>query len=118
MVPDADKKGLPRVVDSLFVSSKTKQNIRVLCNLLYRTAYDIRTANSKERLLDQKIPASYLALEKVISRSSLIYSSLLTKDLKIDNLACTIIFQVVIFGYFYSFRLFVLTLFYYLIDSS
>lgn len=66
MVPDADKKGLPRVVESLFVSSKTKQNIRVLCNLLYRTAYDIRTANSKERLLDQKIPASYLALEKVI----------------------------------------------------
>uniref|UniRef100_A0A8R1XUT2 non-specific serine/threonine protein kinase n=1 Tax=Onchocerca volvulus TaxID=6282 RepID=A0A8R1XUT2_ONCVO len=66
MVPDADKKGLPRVVESLFVSSKTKQNIRVLCNLLYRTAYDIRTANSKERLLDQKIPASYLALEKIV----------------------------------------------------
>uniref|UniRef100_A0A915PJA2 non-specific serine/threonine protein kinase n=1 Tax=Setaria digitata TaxID=48799 RepID=A0A915PJA2_9BILA len=66
MVPDADKKGLPRVVESLFVSSKTKQNIRVLCNLLYRTAYDIRTVNCKERLLDQKIPASYLALEKIV----------------------------------------------------
>ncbi|CAG9533559.1 unnamed protein product [Cercopithifilaria johnstoni] len=66
MVPDADKKGLPRVVDSLFISSKTKQNIRMLCNLLYRTAFDIRTANSKERLLDQKIPASYLALEKIV----------------------------------------------------
>ncbi|KAL3998140.1 Ankyrin repeats (3 copies) family protein [Acanthocheilonema viteae] len=66
MVPDADKKGLPRVVESLFISSKTKQNIRMLCNLLYRTAYDIRTANSKERLLDQKIPASYLALEKIV----------------------------------------------------
>ncbi|KAM3721655.1 Leucine-rich repeat serine/threonine-protein kinase [Dirofilaria immitis] len=66
MVPDADKKGLPRVVESLFVSSKTKHNIRMLCNLLYRTAYDIRTANSKERLLDQKIPASYLALEKIV----------------------------------------------------
>ncbi|EFO25986.1 TKL/LRRK protein kinase [Loa loa] len=66
VVPDADKKGLPRVVESLFVSSKTKQNIRVLCNLLYRTAYDIRIANSKERLLDQKIPASYMALEKIV----------------------------------------------------
>ncbi|VDK83805.1 unnamed protein product [Litomosoides sigmodontis] len=66
IVPDADKKGLPRVVESLFVSSKTKQNIRLLCNLLYRTAYDIRMANSKERLLDQKIPASYLALEKIV----------------------------------------------------
>ncbi|KHN76857.1 Leucine-rich repeat serine/threonine-protein kinase 1 [Toxocara canis] len=64
LVPDADKKGLPRVVDSMFVSSKTKHNIRALCNLLYRTAFDIRTAGSKERLLDQKIPASYLALEK------------------------------------------------------
>nr|CDP90956.1 Bm6044, isoform b [Brugia malayi] len=66
MVSDADKKGLPRVVESLFVSSKTKQNIRALCNLLYHTAYDIRTANSKERLLDQKIPASYMALEKIV----------------------------------------------------
>ncbi|VDN19130.1 unnamed protein product [Gongylonema pulchrum] len=64
MVPDADKKGLPRVVESVYVSSKTKQNIRALCNLLYRTAYDIRSVGSKERLLDQKIPASYLALEK------------------------------------------------------
>uniref|UniRef100_A0A915AF19 non-specific serine/threonine protein kinase n=1 Tax=Parascaris univalens TaxID=6257 RepID=A0A915AF19_PARUN len=66
LVPDADKKGLPRVVDSMFVSSKTKYNIRALCNLLYRTAFDIRTAGSKERLLDQKIPASYLALEKIV----------------------------------------------------
>ncbi|VDN03509.1 unnamed protein product [Thelazia callipaeda] len=66
MVSDADKKGLPYVVESLFVSSKTKQNIRTLCNLIYRIAYDIRTAGSKERLLDQKIPASYLALEKIV----------------------------------------------------
>lgn len=66
LVADADKKGLPRVVDSVFVSSKTKYNIRLLCNLLYRTAFDIRSAGSKERLLDQKIPASYLALEKIV----------------------------------------------------
>lgn len=72
LVPDADKKGLPRVVDSMFVSSKTKYNIRALCNLLYRTAFDIRTAGSKERLLDQKIPASYLALEKVIPSNSVV----------------------------------------------
>lgn len=65
MVPDADKKGLPRVVDTIFVSCKTRQNIRALCNLLYRTAYDIRAAGCKERLLEQKVPASYLALEKV-----------------------------------------------------
>ncbi|MFH4976292.1 hypothetical protein AB6A40_003001 [Gnathostoma spinigerum] len=66
MVPDADKKGLPRVVDAIFVSTKTRHNIRLLCNLLYRTAFDIHSAGSKERLLDQKIPASYLAFEKIV----------------------------------------------------
>lgn len=65
LVADADKKGIPRVVDTIFVSSKTKYNIRALCNLMYRTAFDIRTTGGKERLLDQKVPASYLAFEKV-----------------------------------------------------
>lgn len=69
MAADADKKGLPKVVECIFVSSKTKYNIRALCNLLYRTAFDIRTVGGKERLLEQKVPASYLAFEKVKKRN-------------------------------------------------
>lgn len=65
--PDADKKGLPKVVDSVIVSCKTRFNIRVLCNILYSTAFELRSPGTKERLLDQKIPSSYLALEDVVA---------------------------------------------------
>ncbi|CAG0916811.1 unnamed protein product [Notodromas monacha] len=86
---DADKVGLPRVVDSLQISCKTKQNVRLLCNLIYDTAFSLRSSASssgsgtssstggssgaiggaqlgRPRLLEQKIPATYLALEDVI----------------------------------------------------
>lgn len=65
-IVDADKRGLPRVVDSIEVSTKTKHNIKYLCALIYDTVFGIRCPGSKERLLEQKIPASYLALEDVI----------------------------------------------------
>lgn len=58
--------GLPRVVDSVVISCKTRFNVRVLCDLVYQTAVELRTVGGKERLLDQKIPASYLALEEVV----------------------------------------------------
>lgn len=64
-VPDADKRGLPRVTEAVIVSSKTKYNIQHLAQLVYSTAVELRTPGSKERLLEQKIPASYLALEEV-----------------------------------------------------
>lgn len=64
---DPDKVGLPRVVDSIEVSTKTKYNIKNLCNLIYDIAFDIRCPGSKERLLLQKIPASYLALEEIVN---------------------------------------------------
>ncbi len=65
MVPDADKKGLPKVVDTIFISSKTRHNVRQLCDLIYKTAFELRSPGTKERLLEQKIPASYIALENV-----------------------------------------------------
>uniref|UniRef100_A0A1I7S218 Non-specific serine/threonine protein kinase n=1 Tax=Bursaphelenchus xylophilus TaxID=6326 RepID=A0A1I7S218_BURXY len=34
-VPDADKKGLPRVVASVFVSTKNRNNVQQLCELVY-----------------------------------------------------------------------------------
>ena len=50
----------------LQVSCKTRHNIKLLCNLIYDTVFTLKTPGSKERLLEQKIPASYLALEDVI----------------------------------------------------
>jgi hypothetical protein len=64
-VADSDKKGLPRVTESVLVSSKTKYNIQHLCQLIYSTAVELRTPGGKDRLLEQKIPASYMALEEV-----------------------------------------------------
>ncbi|TKR94021.1 hypothetical protein L596_008370 [Steinernema carpocapsae] len=65
-ISDSDKKGLPRVYHSIFVSSKNRHNIKQLCLLLYKCAFELRTVGTKQRLLEQKIPASYLALEKIV----------------------------------------------------
>lgn len=65
-VVDAEKCGLPRVVDSIEVSCKTRHNIKLLANLIYDTAFSLRPAGSKEPLLEQRVPASYLALEDVV----------------------------------------------------
>ncbi|CAN7988726.1 unnamed protein product [Ixodes hexagonus] len=66
-VVDADKCGLPRVLDSVAVSCRTRHNIRHLCNLIYDVVFDLRCPGSKERLLEQRIPATYLALEDVVA---------------------------------------------------
>ncbi|XP_050691737.1 leucine-rich repeat serine/threonine-protein kinase 1-like isoform X4 [Eriocheir sinensis] len=65
-VIDADKLGLPRVLDTIEVSCKTRHNVKLLCNLIYDTVFSLKTPGSKERLLEQRIPASYLALEDVV----------------------------------------------------
>ncbi|XP_071041167.1 leucine-rich repeat serine/threonine-protein kinase 1 isoform X3 [Parasteatoda tepidariorum] len=65
-VVDADKCGLPRVIDTIEISCKTRHNIKLLCNLIYDTVFDLKCPGSKERLLEQKIPATYLALEDVV----------------------------------------------------
>ncbi|XP_070394975.1 leucine-rich repeat serine/threonine-protein kinase 1 isoform X2 [Dermacentor albipictus] len=70
-VVDADKCGLPRVLDSLEVSCRTRHNIRHLCQLIYDVAFDMRCPGSKERLLEQRIPATYLALEDVVGSLAL-----------------------------------------------
>lgn len=41
-------------------------NIRLLANIIYDTAFMLRSPGSKEPLLLQKIPASYIALEDII----------------------------------------------------
>lgn len=64
-VSDADKKGLPRVLASIYVSSKSRDDIRALCNLLYQVAIEMRVTNRRNKLLSEKVPASFVALEKV-----------------------------------------------------
>lgn len=65
-IPDSDKKGLPRVVASLFISLKSKHNIKNLCNLIYQASLELKTSGRKSKLLTQKMPAIYLALEKIV----------------------------------------------------
>ncbi|CAB0014704.1 unnamed protein product [Nesidiocoris tenuis] len=67
-VVDAEKCGLPRVIDTIEVSCKTRHNIRILCNLVYDTVFSLRTPGSKTLLLQQCVPSSYLVLEDVIGQ--------------------------------------------------
>ncbi|XP_065157528.1 leucine-rich repeat serine/threonine-protein kinase 1 isoform X3 [Atheta coriaria] len=66
-VVDAEKCGLPRVLDTIEISCKTRHNIKLLCNLIYDTVFSLRPPGSKELLLEQKVPATYLALEDVVN---------------------------------------------------
>ncbi|KMQ95071.1 leucine-rich repeat serine threonine-protein kinase 1-like protein [Lasius niger] len=65
-VVDAEKCGLPKVMETIEVSCKTRHNIKMLCNLIYDVVFSLRSPGSKELLLEQKVPASYLALEDVV----------------------------------------------------
>lgn len=65
-IADAEKMGLPRVLDSIEVSCKTGHNIKLLSSLIYDTAFSLRLPGSKEYLLQQRVPASYLTLEDVV----------------------------------------------------
>ncbi|KAK7861679.1 hypothetical protein R5R35_005355 [Gryllus longicercus] len=66
-IVDAEKCGLPRVLDTIEVSCKTRHNIKLLCSLVYDTVFSLRPPGSKELLLEQRVPATYLALEDVVS---------------------------------------------------
>lgn len=63
MLPDPDKKGLPRVIDAVLVSNKNKSHIKALLGVVYKAAWEVRF--NKERALDQQIPSSYIAALKV-----------------------------------------------------
>ncbi len=65
-ITDPEKCGLPKVLETIEVSCKSRHNMRLLANLLYDTAASLRSPGSKARLLEQKIPASYLALEDLV----------------------------------------------------
>ncbi|XP_039969967.1 leucine-rich repeat serine/threonine-protein kinase 1 isoform X4 [Bactrocera tryoni] len=66
-IPDAEKIGLPRVIDSIEISCRTMHNVRLLANIIYDTAFMLRSPGSKEALLLQKVPATYIALEDIVN---------------------------------------------------
>lgn len=65
-IVDAEKCGLPKVMETIEISCKTRHNIKMLCNLIYDVVFSLRSPGSKELLLEQRVPASYLALEDVV----------------------------------------------------
>lgn len=65
-VVDAEKCGLPKVMETIEISCKTRHNVKMLCNLIYDVAFSLRSPGSKDLLLEQRVPASYLALEDVV----------------------------------------------------
>lgn len=66
-VTDYDKCGLPRIIASIVVSTKTRSNIKELCDKIYDTAFSLKCPGTSERLLEQKIPATYLYLEEIVN---------------------------------------------------
>uniref|UniRef100_A0AC35THI1 Non-specific serine/threonine protein kinase n=1 Tax=Rhabditophanes sp. KR3021 TaxID=114890 RepID=A0AC35THI1_9BILA len=88
-ISDSEKKGLPKVFDIFFVSNKTKFNIKSLFNILYKAAYELKIAGGKIKALEQKIPSTFIAFERIILkiRDTLINSGreplMLLSDLKI-----------------------------------
>ncbi|KAK6048718.1 hypothetical protein COOONC_13777 [Cooperia oncophora] len=62
MIVDADKHGLPRVLDLVLVNGKAKSDIKNLLNVIYTSGWEVRIG--KERALDQQIPSAYIAMLK------------------------------------------------------
>ena len=67
-ISDPEKCGLPRVLESVEVSCRSRENLRLLAHLMYDTAFSLKSPGSKTKLLEQKIPATYLALEEVVGQ--------------------------------------------------
>lgn len=52
------------------IKNRTQFNVRELGSLIYDTVFSLRSPGSKELLLHQNVPASYLALEDVVANIS------------------------------------------------
>ncbi|KAJ1361787.1 hypothetical protein KIN20_021128 [Parelaphostrongylus tenuis] len=64
MVIDADKYGLPRVLDLVLINSKAKNDIKYLLNVIYNSSWEVRIG--KDRALEQQVPSAYVAMTKVV----------------------------------------------------
>lgn len=50
-----------------YLNISTLHNVRLLANIIYDTAFILRSPGSKEPLLLQKVPATYIALEDIVN---------------------------------------------------
>lgn len=82
-VVDAEKCGLPKVMETIEISCKTRHNIKMLCNLIYDVVFSLRSPGSKELLLEQRVPASYLALEDVVVQLGKVFLFMLIMKKKV-----------------------------------
>ncbi|KAL3092466.1 hypothetical protein niasHS_007675 [Heterodera schachtii] len=72
---DPEKNGLPRVLGSLYISCCSREDVRSLCALIYTCATEIRQFSrgggpARQRLLAQKVPASFVLLEHIVATMS------------------------------------------------
>lgn len=66
--------GLPRVLGSLYISCRSRDDVKSLCSLIYACAAEIRQmprsaiggGPSRQRQLAEKVPASFVALERIV----------------------------------------------------
>uniref|UniRef100_A0A0N4ZX28 non-specific serine/threonine protein kinase n=1 Tax=Parastrongyloides trichosuri TaxID=131310 RepID=A0A0N4ZX28_PARTI len=65
-ITDSDKKGLPKVYGTCFISNKTKENIKSLTSHIYKASFELRVGGGRIRTLEQKIPSTYLVVEKIV----------------------------------------------------
>ncbi|CEF64626.1 Leucine-rich repeat kinase [Strongyloides ratti] len=65
-ITDSDKKGLPKVYSTLFISNKTKDNIKQLISSIYKGSFEVRIGGSRIKTLEQKIPSTYMTVEKIV----------------------------------------------------
>uniref|UniRef100_A0A0K0E7L1 non-specific serine/threonine protein kinase n=1 Tax=Strongyloides stercoralis TaxID=6248 RepID=A0A0K0E7L1_STRER len=65
-ITDSDKKGLPKVFSTLFISNKTKDNLKQLISSIYKASFELRIGGSRIKTLEQKIPSTYMTVEKIV----------------------------------------------------
>uniref|UniRef100_A0A0K0FHI5 non-specific serine/threonine protein kinase n=1 Tax=Strongyloides venezuelensis TaxID=75913 RepID=A0A0K0FHI5_STRVS len=65
-ITDSDKKGLPKVYGTSFISNKTKDNIKQLISSIYKASFELRIGGSRIKTLEQKIPSTYMIVEKIV----------------------------------------------------
>ena len=64
---EPDKSGLPNIIDALYVSCKSGENIKNLVDLIYDKVFELKHPRSRTQyLVKQKIPRKYLLLQTII----------------------------------------------------
>ncbi|CAG5136337.1 unnamed protein product, partial [Candidula unifasciata] len=70
--PEPDKSGLPNILTAVNVSCKTGENIKMLVDVIYENAFELKHPRSRTQfLVKQKIPRKYLLLQEIVRELAL-----------------------------------------------